>query len=136
MSALTERPKILYIDLDLEVDFQDGDPGTVGERLLAVLSFAPSPDWCQRFNRAGKKVGGYLGAAEVVGSTVRFLALQHRSSTAVAQLTCLVDEVNLGAGEDVRDVLEIVVEVPENHAWSTRSALRRGQRRTTHRSGH
>jgi len=136
MSALTERPKILYIDLDLEVDFQDGGPGTVGERLLAVLSFAPSPDWCQRFNRAGKKVGGYLGAAEVVGSTVRFLALQHRSSTAVAQLTCLVDEVSLGAADEVLDTFDIVLAAPESHRWSARGSTRRRQRRTTHGSGH
>jgi len=136
MSALTERPKILYIDLDLEVGVQDGGPGTVGERLLAVLSFAPSPDWCQRFNRAGRKVGGYLGAAEVVGSTVRFLALQHRSSTAVAQLTCLVDEVSLGAADEVLDTFDIVLAAPESHRWSARGSTRRRQRRTTHGSGH
>ena len=136
MSKLTEHPKILYIDLDLEFDFQDGGSGTAGERLLAVLSFAPSPEWCQRFNRAGKKGGGYLGEAEVVGRTVRFFALQHRSSTAVAQLTCLVDEVNLGGADEVLDTFDVVVAVPESHRWSARGSTRRGQRRRTHGSGH
>jgi len=136
MSELTEHPKSLYIDLELEVVFQDGCSGTAGERLLAVLSFAPSPEWCQRFNRAGKKGGGYLGAAEVVGRTVRFLALQHRSSTAVAQLTCMVDEVNLGGADEVLDTFDIVVAVPESLRWSARGSTRRGQRRRTHGSGH
>jgi len=125
----------LYIDLDLEADFQDRGLRTVGERLLAVLSFAPSPEWCQRFNRAGKKAGGYLGAAEVVGSTVRFLALQHRSGTAVAQLACLVDEVSLDAVEAVLDTFDIVVAVPEGRRWTPRGSTRRGQRRRTHGSG-
>jgi hypothetical protein len=136
MSELPERPKILYVDLDLEIGFGSGGQEMGGERLLAFLSFAPSPDWCQRFNRAGRKAGGYLGAAEVAGSTIHFVALQYRSSTAVAQLTCLVEEVSLGAVDEVPATSDIVVAVPESHRRSVRASIRRGQRRGTHGNGH
>ncbi|WP_429197278.1 hypothetical protein [Luteibacter sp. W1I16] len=130
MSDPPERLRILFIDFDSQDRIGFETAGVQGEALVARLSCAPAPPWSERFLRIAAASRGVLARVEVVGSTIRFLALRDRSTTAIGQLSNLVEEVNNAADACVAPG---VSPWPEELPGRVHQALRRGRRQTAHR---